>query len=212
MRPSKDAKAWQFYPAEEYAHITVEADGSLFVTMDLLFDAGSDGIRQPLSGWSPHQVNLGQTRGTGVRRVVRPEIAELVAEIVAPEPRALDVGTPKEEESGRRWQIGENWAPGRHRVRVTHRVRGVWVTVEGEARLILRTVGLHAPWYASGDGGYAELTVAGQPPTWKVNRRQGVLPVDDPERPSLDGADGDLHLFVRPSHVTATPAVAEVAR
>lgn len=208
----RDAKPLQFYPAEEYAHVTIETDGSLFVTVELLFDAGAEENHRSLSGWAPHQINLGRAADTGPRRIARPEFSELTAEVVAPEPRALAVSRPKEEESGRRWQIGQDWLPGRHRVRVTHRVRGVWVDVAGEARLILRTLGLFAPWYATGDNGYAELTVAGRPQVWKVNRREGVLPVDDPERPSLDGADGDLYLFVGPTDITAAPIPAEVVR
>ncbi|WP_425309463.1 hypothetical protein AADG42_12065 [Ammonicoccus fulvus] len=209
---SRDAKPFQFYPAEEYAHVTIETDGSLLVTLDLVFDAGAEENQQPLSGWSPHQINLGQGSEAGTRRVARPEFSELSARAIAPLPGGLPVSTPKQEESGRRWQIGENWAPGRHRVRVTHRVRGVWVDVDGESRLILRTLGLHAPWYATGDTGYTELTVAGRPPVWKVHRREGVLPVDDPDRPRLDGADGDLYLFVRPTDITAAPVPAEVVR
>ena len=161
---AKDAKHYQFYPTEEYAKVTIEADGSLLVTQDLLFDVGAEDVRWPLSGWSPHQITVARAPGTGTRWIVRPEISEVSAEVVAPATRALAVSTPKKEESGWRWQIGENWLPGR------------------------------------------------RPPVWRFNNREGAVPVDDPERPSLDGADGDLYLFTRPSGVTAAPGSPEVVR
>lgn len=207
---ARDAVPYEFYEAEDYTLFAVQPDGTLLVTTELLFDAGPEPRPTPIGSYLPDTVNLGLDRGSGTRRVARPTASELVATELAPAPRPLTVSEATRDDGGQRWRTGQDWAPGRHRIRLIHRISGVWLDLDGDRRLVLSALSLYAPWYAPAAGASAAIEVAGRPPTWRVNRRSGVAEVD-PANVTLDAADGDLYLFLRPE-LAVPPAPAGAVR
>lgn len=146
--PAATGEAYEFFPMETTVTFDPQPDGTVLVEQVVLFEAGpadgrlQTGIRQP--------TRILQATDRSGWHVIRPLMTEIVATDITVPDQPVQLATVS---GSTDYSINTDithpagWSPGRHRVRITFRLSGVWAEIPGDRRLVLPEMAVHPEWY-----------------------------------------------------------------
>ncbi|WP_026927744.1 hypothetical protein [Granulicoccus phenolivorans] len=198
---ARSSSQFEYWPTERVQTFRVRPDGTLAVTVDLILDAG-EGTDRPLRVTWPTRVQLHRHNDRFVD--MRPELVEPAMVHTSSGGGALTFEPEPDERSLRVWAVpgpGGTWAPGRHRITLTHGTANTWLEVDGDPRLVLWALSSVAPWTDSGD---SFLRVETEDQRWEATSDGTVAPVTDPYV-ARSTSDQPTYSFLRPELSVAPP-------